>query len=300
MPPGPLKIKDNSYLTDAPQPDMPTNTETLSANTANIHAVYRVVLSLQLQHICLLAYFYWHKHRCCSSIPSGWVRLHDGYMLDSCHSVSMPVELLPFNVASLLALCFFSCHTCWCSVSLSAVPAEWCLTISHACSCGVSLNALHSSVVLHYQPRLLVWCFIIGHAFWCDTSQSAMPGCMVPHYRSCLLVWCLTLCLLVWWLTIGHVCWCSIALSAMPVSMVPYYRPCLLECYLTIGHSCWSVATATNILLVECRWKRSHYKSCATLTEVQLHQICLLILDHSQIRLLVQCNSIRYACWIYL
>ena len=108
------------------------------------------------------------------------------------------------------------------------------------------------------------------------------------------------LCLLVWWLTLGHICWCSIALSAMPVDMVPHNRPCLLECYLIIGHSCWSIVTTTYILLVECRWKKDGYTSGATCTEVPLHQICLLILYHSQICLLVQCNSIRYACWVHL
>ena len=36
MPPDPLKIKDNSYLTDAPLLIMPTNTETLSAKTATL------------------------------------------------------------------------------------------------------------------------------------------------------------------------------------------------------------------------------------------------------------------------
>ena len=25
---------------------------------------------------------------------------------------------------------------------------------------------------------------------------------------------------------------------------------------LTIGYACWSIATASNILLVECRWKK--------------------------------------------
>ena len=37
-------------------------------------------------------------------------------------SVSMPVKLLPFNFASLLALCISSYHTYWYGVSLSAVP----------------------------------------------------------------------------------------------------------------------------------------------------------------------------------
>ena len=60
MPPGSLQIKEKCYLTDAPPPDMPTNTVKLYQSRLlhclyNIHAVYRVVMSLQLQHICLLA-----------------------------------------------------------------------------------------------------------------------------------------------------------------------------------------------------------------------------------------------------
>ena len=46
-----------------------------------------------------------------------------------------------------------------------------------------------------------------------------MPAGVVPHYQQCLLVWCLT---------IGFT--------------------------LTIGKAFWYVATATNILLVQCRW----------------------------------------------
>ena len=42
MPPGPLEIKEKSYLTDAPPSDMPNNTETLSAKTA----------TLSIQHTC--------------------------------------------------------------------------------------------------------------------------------------------------------------------------------------------------------------------------------------------------------
>ena len=62
MPPGPLEIKEKSYLIDAPPSDMPTNTVKLYQPRPihcqyNIHAVQRVVVSLQLQlqHICLLA-----------------------------------------------------------------------------------------------------------------------------------------------------------------------------------------------------------------------------------------------------
>ena len=42
----------------------------------------------------------------------------------------------------------------------------------------------------------------------------------------------------------------------MPVGVVPHYRPI----------ACWSVATQTAILLVECRCKKDGYKSNATFT----------------------------------
>ena len=59
MPPDPLEIKEKSYLTDAPPSDMPTSNVKLYQPRLlhcqyNIHAMKRVVRSLQLQHICLL------------------------------------------------------------------------------------------------------------------------------------------------------------------------------------------------------------------------------------------------------
>ena len=90
-----------------------------------------------------------------------------------------------------------------------------------------------------------------------------MPSGVVSHCRLCLLVWCLTL---------GH-----------------------------IGRACWSILHFNRHFdLVECRGKRDGYKSGATLTEVPLHQTCLLFRCHSQTCLLVQCNSIRHACWVHL
>ena len=60
MPPGPLKIKEKSYLTDAPPSDMPTNNVKLYQPRLlhyqyNIPDMSRVAKSLHLQHICLLA-----------------------------------------------------------------------------------------------------------------------------------------------------------------------------------------------------------------------------------------------------
>ena len=64
MPSDPFEIKEKSYLTDAPPSDMPTKMPTKTVklyqpimlhNQYNIHTVQRVVMSLQLQHMCLLA-----------------------------------------------------------------------------------------------------------------------------------------------------------------------------------------------------------------------------------------------------
>ena len=173
----------------------------------------------------------------------------------------------------------------------------WWLSIGHAFRCGASLQAMHSGEVPRYQPWLLVCCLTIGHDFWCCTSLSTMPigalshyrPCLlwVPHYRQCLLVVpyyqpcllvrCLTVCLLpsgvvphyqpcllVCCLTIGHAFWCGASLSTMPVGVVPHYNQCLLVWYFTLGHAFWSIATAINVLLVECRWKNGGHKSGAT------------------------------------
>ena len=101
-------------------------------------------------------------------------------------------------------------------------------------------------------------------------------------------------------LTLGHTFWFCASLSAMHVGEVPHYRPCLFPWYFTIDHACWSIATATDILLVECRWKKNGYTSSIALTEVPLHQTCLLIWCNSRICLLLQCKSIRHACWVHL
>ena len=108
-----------------------------------------------------------------------------------------------------------------------------------------------------------------------------MPSGVVLHCRLCRLVWCLT---------IGHAWWCGTSLSAIPLGGVPHYRQCLLAWYLTIGKARWSVATVTDILFVEGRWKKDDYKSGATCTcqliqgtlsdmpacTVQPYQTCML------------------------
>ena len=138
-----------------------------------------------------------------------------------------------------------------------------------------------SSVVPHYWQCLLVWCLTISLSCWCVASLQIMPSGVMPHYHPCLLVCCLTIC---------HAFLCGASSSIMPVGVAPHYRPCLLAWYLTICYTFWSIATAINILPVECRRKKGGYKAGATCTEVPLYQTCLIIRCHSQICLLVQCN----------
>ena len=115
---------------------------------------------------------------------------------------------------------------------------------------------MSAGVVLLYLLYLLVWCLTISRVCWYGVSLSTVPAGVVLH--------------------IGHNFWCGTLLYAMPA-----------------GQFCNSIQPTFR--LVECRRKWDGYKSGATLTEVPLHQTCLLIWCHSQICLLVQCNSIRHA-----
>ena len=86
---------------------------------------------------CLICRCSCNKYTCCPSatgtstaaafkIPTGWVLLQDGRLLDRCYSISMPADLLPLNPACILVCCFYIWHTCacWFGVSLSAMPAD--------------------------------------------------------------------------------------------------------------------------------------------------------------------------------
>ena len=139
MPPGPLEIKEKSYLTDAPPSDMPTNTVKLTSQDCYIvNTTYMPCRKL----LC----------RCSCNIYAGWpsvtvtnaaavqtcLLVEYCCKMDACWTVATqsPADLLSLNFACLLELCFSTCYTCWYGVSLSDVSA---------------------GIVSHYQPCLLVW-----------------------------------------------------------------------------------------------------------------------------------------------
>ena len=137
-------------------------------------------------------------------------------------------------------------------------------TIDHAFSCGASLSAMHSGVVPHYRPCLLVWCLIISHVFWSGA-----------HYRLCLLVWCLI---------INHACWCIVSLKAMPSRVVSHYQHCLLVWFLTIDHACLR-GTHYRLCLLVNRHCNLHFTS-----PVQMEEGWSLVLP------IQRCQCIRHVC----
>ena len=115
--------------------------------------------------------------------------------------------------------------------------------------------------------------------------------------------------------TICYAFSCGASLSALPVGVVPLYKPCLLAWYLTIGQVCWTIATATDILLVEWRWKMDgvwcYLYSGGIISDMSADAVplsdmpaCTLQLDQTcmlgsfiHIREFVKCCSIRQGIW---
>ena len=156
----------------------------------------------------------------------------------------MPADLLPLNIAFLLALCFSICYTCWYGVSLSAVSA---------------------GMVSHFQPCLLVWCLILGHVFSFGSSLSAMPVGVVPHYRSCLLVWCLT---------IDHAYWRVTSLYAMSAGLFCTSTNILIS--LVQREEGWlqSDATLKDVPLQTCLLIRCHSQICLLVQYNSIRHTC--------------------------
>ena len=127
---------------------------------------------------------------------------------------------------------------------------------------------------------------LILHARWCGASLSAMPAGVLPHYQPCLLVWCHT---------IDHAVWRGASLSAMHAGVLPHYRTCMLLWCLTIGHACWSNANTSNIstsrVQMEEGWLQvwCYFYRGAITSDMPADPMPL-----------VQCNSIRHACWVRL
>ena len=169
-------------------------------------------------------------------MPTGWLLLQDGRLLDCCYSINISADLLPLIPACPLVWCFYICHTCtcWCGVSLSTVPADVVPHFSYAFWCGASLSAMPAGVVPHHRSCMLVWCLIIGHDCCCVVSLLAVPADVVPHY--------------------SYAFRCSASLAAMPASVVPHYRACMYVWCLMITYDFfWALINCILFQdLIEC------------------------------------------------
>ena len=93
-----------------------------------------------------------------SNMPTGWVLLQDGCLLDCGHSISMPADLLSLKITCLLALCFSICYTCWYGVSLSAVSAGM-------VTCLISFAPVFSFIYCWVLIFALSPCYILIYRF---------------------------------------------------------------------------------------------------------------------------------------
>ena len=140
MSPGPLEIKEKSYLTDVPPSDMPTNTVKLYQ--PRIQHTYRVDSCYAAEATTFL-YACW---------PS--VTITNTAAVQTC----------------LLVECCCKMDACWTVASQSACLLTFCLSILHVCWRYSSLSAIDGGMMSLYQPCLLVWCLTISCACWFGAS----------------------------------------------------------------------------------------------------------------------------------
>ena len=155
MPPGPLKINEKSYSTDAPPSDMPTYNVKLY-QTRLLHCQYNILVcwscvkSLR-ELLCRCSCNIYACWPCVTATNTAVVQtcllVECCCKMDACWTVATQSSCLPIFCISILL--FSICHTCWYGVSLSAMPA---------------------GVVTHYRTRLLMRCLTISRACWCGAS----------------------------------------------------------------------------------------------------------------------------------
>ena len=134
----------------------------------------------------------------------------------SIQQTSMPAGTVPLREES----CYVAAaetYACWPCIIITTNTAavQTCLLVECCCKRDASWTVATQSACLS------IFCHSILHVCWYCGS--------LPY----LLALCLA---------ISRVCRCGTSLSAMPVGVVPHFGP-----------ACWSVPTATDILLVKCR-----------------------------------------------
>ena len=133
--PGPLKIKEKSYSTDASPSDMPTNTVKLYQARLLLHCQCNI-------HAC------WQ-----SAIPCRELLICCSYNIYACWpSVFTATNTAVFQIC-LLVECCFEMDACW-TLSLNQL----------ACGSFATEFCMSAGLVLLYLPYLLVRCLTISQA----------------------------------------------------------------------------------------------------------------------------------------
>ena len=114
MPPGPLKIKEKSYLTDAPPSDMPTNFVSQDCYIVNTtHMPGRQLLC----HCSCNIYVCWP-----SVTVNNTAAVQTCLLVECCCRVDACWTVATLS-ACLLTFCHSILHVCWRCASLSTIPA---------------------------------------------------------------------------------------------------------------------------------------------------------------------------------
>ena len=211
---------------------------------------------VKLQQICLRTWYHSIRHAAWSIEYSNRKATRSKSLYQTCHLILKLIRQ---------GCCYIVNATCH-SVYRVAKPRQH-LSI-YACWPSV-FTAINTAAV---QICLLVECCCKMDVCWTVATQSASLS-IFSHSVLHVCSRCASLSAIS---AISNAFWCG-----------PHYRSCLLTRNFTICNACWSIAAATAILLVECRWKKDGCKSGATYTDVPLHQTCLLIRCQAQICQLV-------------
>ena len=124
MSPGLLKIKEKSYLTDAPPSDMPTNTAKLYQPRL-LHCQYKNMPSRELPCRCSCSVY-----ACFHSITAtNTAAVQTCLLVECCCNMD----------ACWIVATQSACLPAFCHSIVPLILLVWCLTISRVCWCGVLL-----------------------------------------------------------------------------------------------------------------------------------------------------------------
>ena len=119
MPPGPLEIKEKSYLSNAPPSDMPTNNVKLYPPSL-LHYQYNICLPCR-ELLCRCSC---NIYACCPSVTvTNTAAVQTCLLVEFCCKM-YACWTVTTEPECLLTFCHSILHVCWRCAPLSAIPAD--------------------------------------------------------------------------------------------------------------------------------------------------------------------------------